>query len=81
MDLVVTSRGTVRAIYDETIDLAQLGSPVIRRASQVEPDAHGWWWADLRPVAGPVLGPFVRRSVALDAEVAWLTAHWLAPVR
>jgi hypothetical protein len=77
MDLVVTPTGTVRAIYGEILDLAVLGPMVIRRASHVEPDAEGRWWADLRPVDGPVLGPFAVRSLALDAEVAWLAAHWL----
>ena len=31
----------------------------------------------LRAVAGPVLGPFDRRSEALRAEQAWLRANWL----
>jgi hypothetical protein len=60
------------------LDLAVFGPVVIRRASHVEPDAEGRWWADLRPVAGPVLGPVAGRSAALDAEVAWLEAYWLA---
>jgi hypothetical protein len=80
MDLVVTPAGTVRAIYGEVVDLAVFGPMVIQRASHVEPDAGGRWWADLRPVAGPVLGPFAVRSAALDAEVAWLEATWLASV-
>jgi hypothetical protein len=78
MDLVVTPGGIVKAIYGEVIDLAVFGPVMIRRASRVEPDARGRWWADLRPIAGPVLGPFIMRSLALDAEVAWLAAHWLA---
>jgi hypothetical protein len=79
MHLVVAPDGTARAIYAEAIDLAALGRPVIARASHVEPDAAGRWRADLGPVGGPVLGPFRRRSEALDAEVAWLEAHWLMP--
>ena len=50
---------------------------MIARASHVEPDPDGRWQADLRPVGGPVLGPFDRRSEALAAELAWLEAHWL----
>jgi hypothetical protein len=73
-----TPIGTVRAVYSEIIDLAGFGPAVIRRASHVEPDDEGWWWADLRPVAGPVLGPFAVRSAALGAEVAWLEASWLS---
>ena len=71
--------GSVRGIYGEAIDLAALGPPRITRASQVEPDERGRWLADLSPVGGPVLGPFDLRSEALEAEVAWLEAHWLTP--
>jgi hypothetical protein len=78
MDLVVTPAGTVRAIYGELLELTVFGPVVIRRASRVEPDTQGLWWADLRPVAGPVVGPFAVRSEALDAEINWLTANWLA---
>ena len=65
----------------EELDLAALGSLTIQRASHVEPDATGLWWADLTPVQGPCLGPFARRSEALIAEVQWLEAHWLTPNR
>jgi len=77
MHLVVAPDGTARAIYGEEIDLAALGRPTIARASHVEPDSGGLWLADLRPVGGPVLGPFALRSEALGAEVAWLEANWL----
>jgi hypothetical protein len=77
MKLLVRPDGTVRAIYDEAIDLAVLGRPTITRASRVEPDQEGRWLADLTPVDGPVLGPFGRRSEALAAERDWLERHWL----
>jgi hypothetical protein len=77
MQLVVEPRGTVRALYTEVIDLTVLGALTICRASHVEPDAQGQWWADLTPVGGPTLGPFGRRSLALDAERAWLENHLL----
>lgn len=35
----------------------------------------GRWWADLTPVAGPVLGPFDSRAQALQAESDWLQEH------
>ena len=79
MHLVVDPRGTVRALYGEAIDLASLGRATIARASHVEPGPGGAWHADLSPVAGPVLGPFGRRSEALAAEAAWLEAHRLGP--
>ena len=79
MDLVVDPDGTVKAIYAEAIDLAALGPLIIARASHVEPGPDGRWTADLGPIGGPVLGPFDLRSAALEAELAWLEAHWLPP--
>ena len=55
-------------IRDEAIDLGQLGVLHITRASHVEPDELGQWWADLSPVGGTKLGPFRARSLALAAE-------------
>jgi hypothetical protein len=78
MDLVVAPDGTVRAVYDEAIDLTLLGRVLIRRASHVEPTPKGRWQADLTPVGGPVLGPFDRRSEALEAEHVWLEEYWLS---
>ena len=75
MELVITPDGTTRCVYGEEINLAGLGDVHIRRASTVEPDAEGRWWADLSPVAGPKLGPFPVRSLALAAELAWLHTH------
>jgi hypothetical protein len=77
MELVVNSRGEVRCLYGEEIDLSVLGQLSIRRASHVEPDADGRWWADLAPVGGPRLGPFGRRTEALASEAEWLQTHWL----
>jgi len=79
MELIVDPQGQVRCLYVEAIDLAALGPLTIRRASQVEPDASGSWWADLAPVGGPQLGPYPQRSAALAAESAWLTTHHLLP--
>ena len=77
MQIIITPGGTVRAIYCEEINLAALGSPAISRASHVEPDQHGRWWANLGPVNGPRLGPYNLRSEALVAEAAWLEANFL----
>ena len=79
MQLVILPGGTARCLYDEAIDLTALGQPAIARASHVEPDQHGGWLADLSPVCGPLLGPFLLRSDALAAEKAWLESHWLIP--
>lgn len=79
MELLIQPNGIVRAIYDETIELASLGIVDIQRASHVEPTTDGRWMADLSPVGGPLLGPFALRSEALDAEQQWLLCHWLMP--
>jgi hypothetical protein len=76
MELRIDPCGTVRCVYDETLDLNVLGPLTITRASHVEPDPEGRWWSDLAPVQGPRLGPFSRRSEALAAEAAWLAVHW-----
>jgi len=77
MQLVIDPGGEVRCLYEESIDLRGLGPLTISRASHVEPTADGRWTADLSPVQGPILGPFGKRSEALDAELAWLEGHWL----
>jgi len=72
MELVVDAGGAVKCIYDEVLDLRALGKLQITRASHVEPDSDGNWWADMGPVGGPVLGPFGTRGEALAAERGWL---------
>jgi hypothetical protein len=72
---IITPEGDIRCLYAEAVDLTSLGSLSIRRASHVEPDDGGQWWANLAPVDGPRLGPFPRRSAALEAERQWLEAY------
>jgi len=72
MELVVGADGVARCIYDEALDLREIGRLQITRASHVEPDRDGNWWADMGPVDGPVLGPYGSRSEALGAERGWL---------
>lgn len=79
MQLLISPYGTIRCVYAETIDLAQIGHVSISRGSHVEPDQDGRWFADLAPVGGPRFGPFSRRSDALNAESEWLHTHWLLP--
>ena len=73
MDLYIDPTGLSSCLYDEAISLSALGKLTIRRASHVEPDQDGQWWADLSPSCGPTLGPYPTRSGALQAESAWLT--------
>lgn len=79
MVVVIDPAGTITTLYTELFDLAALGAQSIARASHVEPDATGHWFAEI--LDGPRLGPFTRRSDALAAEVAWLTEHRLGGVR
>ena len=81
MELLITRAGRVRCIYAEAIPLTSLGQVTIERGSHVEPTSDGQWTADLSPVNGPVLGPFERRTDALQAEHHWLTQHWLQPAK
>jgi hypothetical protein len=77
LHLIIDSSGNARCIYDETIPLQHLGRIKIRRGSHVEPVPSGQWIADMKPVDGPVLGPFSMRSQALAAERRWLEKYWL----
>ncbi len=75
MELVVGADGGVRCLYDEALDLRALGKLQITRASHVEPDLDGSWFADMGPSGGPVLGPFESRSETLAAERGWLVGR------
>ena len=75
MELVVDAGGDVRCVYGEELDLREIGKLQITRASHVEPDRDGFWCADMGPVGGPVLGPFMSRTEALAAERGWLVCR------
>lgn len=72
MVLSIGSGGDIRCLYSEDMDLSALGALSIERASHVEPDATGKWWADMSPVGGPKFGPFALRSAALVFERMYL---------
>jgi hypothetical protein len=80
MELLVAADGVARCIYDEALDLREIGTLKITRASHVEPDREGVWWADMGPVGGPVLGPYRSRSEALGAERRWLSVLGMAAI-
>jgi hypothetical protein len=77
MQLRITTSGAVHCVYSEALDLSRFGAISIRRGSLVEPTDLGKWTADLSPVGGPILGPFLSRSLALAAEQEWLERYWL----
>ena len=74
MNIYIRPNGDMQCIYNENIDLAQIGQVDIRRASHVEPDPErpGWWYSDLSPVGGPKIAGFATRAEALKFEVDWL---------
>ena len=75
MQIVIGTDGSARCLYGEELDLERLGTLTISRASNVEPDVTGRWFASI--IDGPTLGPFVRRSDALQAEADWLNSNRL----
>ena len=75
MELVVGVDGVARCIYDEALDLREIGKLQITRASHVEPDAEGYCFADMGPSGGQVLGPYGSRTEALREEREWLAAR------
>jgi hypothetical protein len=47
MQLVIGPDGSGRCLYGEDIDLGKLGALTISRASHVEPDNSGRWFASM----------------------------------
>ena len=80
MQLMIKPDGKIIGVYSEELDYTALGKPTLCRASYVEPDANGDWYADMSPVNGPQLGPFPKRSSTLDAELSRLNLM-LKPTR
>ena len=79
MKLVIGPNGNIRTVYCEEIDLQKLGRMQISRGSYVEPNENGQWMVDLSPLSGPTLGPYSKRSEALQAEIEWIEERWLQP--
>jgi hypothetical protein len=81
--IVVTAGGEIRFVWDDELaPLLELGTATVERASHVEPHEIAGeggrtvvWRADMRPIGGPMLGPFLLRKNALAAERRWLAAH------
>jgi hypothetical protein len=77
MIISIDTQGNVRGIYTDDFPWLELGKALVQRASNVEPDHLGLWWADLSLSNGPKIGPFARRADAIAAEIAWLEKHRL----
>lgn len=76
---LVVSNGQIKTIYDDELTVLFDGADVkIERASHVEPhELYGGWYADMRPVAGPVMVGFTTRKEALSAEAQYINQHVL----
>jgi len=74
---LVIKNGQISFIYEDVMrPFLAIGTPVVRRASHVEPTPDGLQWtADMSPSGGPILGPVNTRAKALAAEVKWLREH------
>jgi hypothetical protein len=76
MRLVVGPDGNTQAIAPNDLSLGNCFGPCeVRRASHVEAvkqEEEYFWTVDLSPVGGPILGPFVTRTEALEEETEWL---------
>ena len=74
---LVVKNGQIKAIYDDALTALMPEAEVtIKRASHVEPhELYGGWYADMRPVDGPVMVGFFTRQQALDAERDYLNRH------
>ena len=72
MNVYVDPQGDLQFIYQEEINMEDLGASTIRRASEVEPIEDSQWCANLARLGGPMLGPFKNRSEAIEAELAWI---------
>jgi len=77
MIISVDRTGGVKAIYSDGFNWQALGNTLIQRASHVEPDIWGLWWADLALSGGPRIGPFAMRAHAIAAEQRWLEKNCL----
>lgn len=63
MNININTTGTLEFVWtDEMAELTGEGDATVERASHVEPTPTGQWEADLSPVDGPALGPFMTTN-------------------
>ena len=69
--LRIDPTGNVRCLYSEVLDLADLGTVTIRRASLVEWDESLRAWTVTLPDGTFLAGPFMSRSQAVAFEISY----------
>lgn len=77
MKIILGVDGVVRYVYNDVIHkhMSTLGEATIKRATHVEPDENGMWYADLSPVGGEKITGFKTHKEAIDFELKWLSKH------
>lgn len=72
MGVYISPDGTLRFVWDDKLQiLTDLGQCNSVRVSDVE-SIGSRWYADLRRIGGPRLGPFALRSDAIRSEVQYI---------
>lgn len=85
--IIIKPDGTILFVYDDRLlTILEEGDANVVRASHVEPikfrpigglmELSGWQ-ADLTPIGGPILGPFLYRSEAISKEIKWIEENYL----
>lgn len=69
MNLVITEDGNVHGVYSDTLAKANIGDPIVRRASEVEYNhVRGQWEAtELR--TGQIIASGPERNKVIEEEV------------
>jgi len=84
-DIYIDEDGTIEHIYDDAIaDLFDGdGETTVTRASHVEPHPRGGWFADMRPVNGPLLGVndsgYLPNVDALPTDIEYYIDEFVVP--
>lgn len=75
--LINIKDGCIKHIYNEDIDLSSIGEQQVKRASVVDPEDNGKWFADLSLSGGQKVTGFDKRSDALKYEINYLEENIL----
>ena len=73
--LRIEPTGDIKCLYSEMLDLADLGTVTVHRASLVEWDERLRAWTVTLPDGTFLGGPFTNRSEAVNFEIAYWNAR------
>lgn len=69
--------GEIQYIYNEDLNINDIGKVNIKRVSKVEPDKDGKWYVDLSLIGGEKINGFNKRSNAIKYEIDWIEKNIL----